>query len=276
MLEGGAEAQRLDGLDRVLHAHGAQIEAAVAIGSARLVVLSAERLESVGVIARAEQHEMVARQRRAEIAVDMAALVRIAAERHAAVRVLGEVLGDDVDRACHTLRPVEQRLGSFQDHDALHHGCRQRVNRRGAAVQAVVDAHTVDQPQDVLRARPHERDVRIVEGAVLGADVQTRNGRLQRLRDVQIAAVADLLGRHHIDPRAIALQIDRQILFEMAGDEHLLEPPFADRGLGCIVREGDPPEQRGHQSCAQSHQSRIQEFLPHLESHCSFGALTRR
>ncbi len=121
VLEHRAESEVVRRIDRILHARGAQIEASVPVGGARLVVLETERPETGRMIAGAEHHEVIARERVTEIPIDMTAIVAVGADREGSIRILGEVLRNDVDGSRDPLGTVEKRLGAFENHDALDH-----------------------------------------------------------------------------------------------------------------------------------------------------------
>ncbi len=179
VLLGDAEAHALGQVDRVLAADAEQLVAALALGGAGLEFGPRERQEAVRLVRGGIGHQPAGPQRSADEAIEVVAGIGVAAASDCPVQMVGEVLGDDVDRAGHALGAVEQRLRPLHHLDTLDHAGRQCVERRGAGIEAVVDPHTIHQPQHVGGTRAEERDAHIVEGAVLGGDVEAWHRGLQ-------------------------------------------------------------------------------------------------
>jgi hypothetical protein len=110
-------------------------------------------------------------------------------------------------------------LASFEDFDSLHHVSWDRVERSGAVVQSIADANTVNQPENLVGPRSLERSSDVVERSRLGREKQAWNERLERLRDVVVAAVLDLRAGNDLRAHTSALDDLRQLLFEFGCDD---------------------------------------------------------
>src|SRR5262249_52843445 len=87
-------------VQKVVGVFGAErryIVAAVAVGSARLKIRVGKRLIALGLIVAAVEQKFAAPKLGANIAIDVLAVIGVAAKRQAAGRSICEGLGDDVD-----------------------------------------------------------------------------------------------------------------------------------------------------------------------------------
>ncbi len=80
----------------------------------------------------------------------MATVIGVSAQAHGPVRRLGEILGDDVNRAGGGFGAVEQCLSTLQNLHAVNDAGGERVERRSTPVEAIVQPHPIQQPQYVL------------------------------------------------------------------------------------------------------------------------------
>ena len=159
-----AETRVFADIDPVFDPQRNGVVAALAVGGTGLIVGFTERSETVGLVARTIDHELVRADGVAEIAIDVAFPEAASAEANGAVRRVGEFLGHDIDRARDGGRAIEQRLPGFDHFDPLDHMRGDRVRRRRRGIKAVVHANTVHQPQQFRDARALIGRVDIVEG----------------------------------------------------------------------------------------------------------------
>ncbi len=227
---GALQPQLAGGVPGVLSADGIDLIAAFAVGRGGLVVLVAESLVALRLVGRAEGHVLAWAKGAGDIAVGVAAAIAVGRQQDRPGQHIRIGLGHHIDRPGHRLGAIEQRLAALQHLDPVDHAAGQGVERGGAGIEAVIDAHPVHQPQHVGGARAHQREVHIVEGAVLGQDEQARSQGLQGAGQVRIAALANLGALDDIDLHAGAGQLFGQGVFQRPrGDHHLAS---IARGLG--------------------------------------------
>ncbi len=177
------------------------------VGAARLVVCVGERLKPGRLVVRCIGHQLVPPERARAPGAGGPAVVGVAADGQLPAQVVAERLGHDVDHAGDGLGPIEEPLAAFQDLDPVDHVRWNGVERRSGVVEAVRDAHPVDEIEDLAAARALQGGVEVVERAAAGRQIESRHGHHEGAGHVDEPAGLQLARGHFGEPVAISAEL---------------------------------------------------------------------
>ena len=256
MLVAGVDGDTVAELEAVFAAIVQHVVAAVAVG--RAGSKGVVGLEPIALVVRGEQDVVARPGLAADITIDVAPVIRVGADVHQAVELICVAAGDEVDDAGGGLGSIIEALAALQHLDPFDHRGREGVAHRGG-VEAVVDPDAVNQKQQILRAGPLKRDVHVAERASARGDEEPRYFHLERLLDVNVDVVADLLGGDDFKVRAVLLEFLRQGFLDRYSDDHHAVG-IVSRSLreGCRRADGE-----GKHACPANQHGAIVDDLEH-------------